>query len=1752
MPRINIAGVGTAEFPDSMSMEEIDKELRKKFPSAASNAPPGVDPDLPALHAVNEAAATASVAQHGAVAEVAGKTGLPPDVARAALPELQASLKREKFDAGKLKEQSPGLAAAILENPTSGPALMADKKPLSFFEWILSHNPARGISSVVEETKKGWARGSLDTEMQPLIDKQRQQKGHLAPDDQRKLEELEAAQAAAREGDIGIIPYVPAGVAENLPRYIRGLPNIASRGLAAATAFGLAGSAVGGVGALPAAGVGAATGAAFGVFEESFRSEGNLFYRELLRDGVDPETAEVGALIVGVANGTLEAAPIDKVLRIVPGVEAVLHGPTKEIVKRAFKDPSVKAALKRATKRLGEGMLWEGVTEALQTVTSQVVGAGAKGQPMLEAVVEGLPETLESGLKGAAVGGGMHVVSPGTIIETGSELTEARKARALQEYFQAAGSAAAQSEAFKALPKESKRFVKDLRTKYGGVDTVSIPAEKLAKVTEGVDLEEVAPDVAAQLAAATGPEDEVTVRTDDMFVHLAALPGFEELTHDIRAGDHMTAREAASGVLEERIKETQEQGAQGQRSEPPVPEGHVRLYHGGVEGGEGPRWLSPDRKYAEGYAAKSMGGKVRYVDLPAGSPLLEKTFDDSGTSAKAPYKAFEAPPEVASKLREVAVPDGFQQQAEESAGLKPLDPERLFTDEEYKAYEETFTKAQEEARAFADRASTREWRRQVSDDYDAFHKAASEEVAADPAMNMRQVLLHGEDLNGNKAAPTMWWANRRFSLEWADQNLDPAMKRAAVELFGADGIDPDLVAPFYPEFDDARDMIAAVVEKGTPQGWARRTAKARLAGKYPAFQATSKEGARRWARENVTRALHVDAVGNAIWAGAVALGKQVGGAGGTKARVVIKEAARRAVGDTKVWALNLRLAERNEGQAAFRAAEAWRAKDAAKAYEETRKQLYWHYMWRETLSKLEAVDKFKDQVKRLKSNDAREKIAEGGIHWTAGIDTVLYRLGLSRFPGSMPYEEVVAKCKEQGTDAPLSAEELAALPEYDDLTSAELEEVAGKLQAFATLGRNFGRSFIAEQKQAFKERVAELADHVRSNTRVPPDSSKGLAMVDATKKFLSEQGWKLRKVEFLCRILDGGDTAGLAHRAIFQPFVDAEVQEHLMQKDLIKDLRAEFQEFSLQERFHLDRKVSFLGVSMPRRDLLGVALNMRNEGNEQRLMATYRNKGWTREQVLAALDRELSDKDITMVNRLGALAGRYWEDVKKTHLLHKGYEPAEVTGKGVTLPSGRLIEGGYYPVVKDFNKVSYHSEEVWDPSFEPAAVGRSFTMERADRDFDPITVSIDALPRHLFNVIHYVTHFIPVTEVNRLTQAGPVRSTIEERVSVDAYNQIFPWLRSIARGSSSDFPATSFGDSVMRHLRFGATINLLFGKLSTGSKQILGLTTTLKEIGAKHTIYGTGKFLADVAAWGARGFQGPGPFEAISAVDPAFELFHINYDREIRDLYTRAFSATGALSSARQGAVALGMVWFNLVQGTVNAITWEGAYKQALDQGRTEQEAKEYAGAKVRMSQSSGGVKDLAAVQRGSETHKMFTIMYSWFSVLYNQIAEPVYVKGEGGVAKAQRVAAKAAHLFWLVALPVILEQALKGEVEEEGEDPDDRTMRRAVGMSLFAAKSVPYVNLGVEALIDQRDARPAPWISAYTNGLEAMGDLASEGPEELSEGKVRALVNFAGTVLHLPAQGAYNGLQWWELNKEGLLEEKWRDLFFRSPREFK
>ena len=88
---------------------------------------------------------------------------------------------------------------------------------------------------------------------------------------------------------------------------------------------------------------------------------------------------------------------------------------------------------------------------------------------------------------------------------------------------------------------------------------------------------------------------------------------------------------------------------------PRVEKGKVRFYHGGTpfEEQPSPRWVAPDVEYAAGYARKTEGATVQYVDIPEKHPVLEgkKAYDDEGTSSPSPYTAFEVPEEIAEDLK---------------------------------------------------------------------------------------------------------------------------------------------------------------------------------------------------------------------------------------------------------------------------------------------------------------------------------------------------------------------------------------------------------------------------------------------------------------------------------------------------------------------------------------------------------------------------------------------------------------------------------------------------------------------------------------------------------------------------------------------------------------------------------------------------------------------------------------------------------------------------------------------------------------------------------------------------------------------------------------------------------------------------------------------------------------------------------------------------------------------------------------------
>lgn len=68
-------------------------------------------------------------------------------------------------------------------------------------------------------------------------------------------------------------------------------------------------------------------------------------------------------------------------------------------------------------------------------------------------------------------------------------------------------------------------------------------------------------------------------------------------------------------------------------TEPPIAPGMVRMYHGGVNFERGhPLWFTSHYPKALGYAEKSNGGRVHYVDLPENHPLIAPDYEDQSVA----------------------------------------------------------------------------------------------------------------------------------------------------------------------------------------------------------------------------------------------------------------------------------------------------------------------------------------------------------------------------------------------------------------------------------------------------------------------------------------------------------------------------------------------------------------------------------------------------------------------------------------------------------------------------------------------------------------------------------------------------------------------------------------------------------------------------------------------------------------------------------------------------------------------------------------------------------------------------------------------------------------------------------------------------------------------------------------------------------------------------------------------------------------
>lgn len=1072
-------------------------------------------------------------------------------------------------------------------------------------------------------------------------------------------------------------------------------------------------------------------------------------------------------------------------------------------------------------------------------------------------------------------------------------------------------------------------------------------------------------------------------------------------------------------------------------------------------------------------------------------------------------------------------------QARQEAGIVPAfatAEEAGMTPEAFATYQSGWQGAARDAQAAVEQRSLEGLRRQLGEERDAVRDDVQELSTLDPVFNLREFLRTGERLDGQVVDEAI-----------AGAQLDPAslegltdargLRRLAPFLAKEGGFSAEDLAPYFG-FKDGHELVQALVTTPSRETWVKAETERRMAERYP-------EGQLAQLGKMSVKAVHdVEGLVVGMRRELDVVGKRLAAGPGRVSVEALRRGAKERVARMTDLELQPGKYRRAEATSAAEFGKAIAAKKWAEAYDAKWRQIWNHFMAAETAKAKEEVERIRAYLRGFEDVGTRRRIGKAGQRYVEALDALIDGIQLRKESGKAVRKRAslakyVAEMEAEGDTVSPALKDLSEPKSWRAMTLEELQGVEAAAANIEAMARLKGKLLLGKERRDLARTAADLSEHVRTNLGTAAKPTPGdLGALDKAKEWLRSADAEMKKVEFIARILDGGKTAGLAHSLLFQPLRDAQNARSQMNEAVHGALMKPFQELTLARRKRYAEKVGFLYspkagkmVTLTRRNVLTVALNLGNAGNADRLLAGY---GWKREEVLARLDQLLDDGDLAIVEHIWKTVDSLWPAMKELSERHVGSPPPRVEATPFQLPGGRKLSGGYYPIVKS-RRMSYlglqlaeRADALWESNFFAPVVEHGFTKSRG-RDMSPLELSLDVVPAHLDKVIHYLTHYEAIRGVDRLLQQGDVREAITEGIGREYFNSFRPWLENIAADGNTTEPLLRY-ERIFRNLRFGSSVVLLFGKIPTGVKQALGLFTSGKELRRRHMVSGLRKFLRE--GWAE-----------VREQSPEFKFIDKQLDRDARELFTALESSFTELGGLRRRVVEFGAMPIMLVQKSVNAITWYAAKEQALEEGHPNPNA--YADSVVSMTQTGGGAKDLAAVQRGGELRKFFTVMFSYRSVLYNLLSERTSEKG------AKALQTYAARFLWLVFLPVVAEHLLMNGVGDD-EDADDVAKRLSLEMALLPVSTVPFAGDVVSVGVQGRPPRGAPWLDTIYRSALAAGKVVKG--DDLGKSDAKAVVDLVGSTMQLPTGGLWNLGLFTDQLLSGELEEPVQDLLFRNP----
>lgn len=821
------------------------------------------------------------------------------------------------------------------------------------------------------------------------------------------------------------------------------------------------------------------------------------------------------------------------------------------------------------------------------------------------------------------------------------------------------------------------------------------------------------------------------------------------------------------------------------------------------------------------------------------------------------------------------------------------------------------------------------------------------------------------------------------------------------------------------------------------------------------------------------------------------------------------------------------------------------AGDKAGAADAKLKQVINYYLGMESTKAKNDTVKIVDRMNRYSKKKIRERIIRAENGYMDQIDNILNRFEFRKSVSLKRVDSINLWMKERiDQDGDGLVLDNAVLSEgyithWKNVPYSDLVGINDSVKNIEHVARYADKVRMQQEERDFKEFKQRWIDNIVANgqkfetkeSRSRIDDSRKATKMEHIQKWISQ----LTKVPFLASWLDGGERAGLSHDVLVQPFTDALDNKFRLFEVVAQPVLDAINKRSKEDVKRHNQKIWIPEIedNLMGHQILAVALNTGNQGNLKKMLL---GEGWATPEdettisidnpQLQAVLRYMTKSDWDLVQKIWDQMEKLYPMLAEVHRKTTGLTPPKIQAIPVKTEYGEY-KGGYYPMKyssqrshkaeKNAEKSAAEAESMFsNTSSIQASVNAGATNERTGF-YDRVKLSLDVVPEHFQEVIHFITHHEAVRQTNRLINSPDVANAITGSVGEEEFKRLKPWLNDIAKDGRNQ-PVKTFIDEMIGRLRFGTTLGVMGFKASTGIMQTFGLLTTAAEVGpgqtikAIYTTLGRSHYLNAVRKIFGSTDDIQSVWQFASERSKVMNHRMKTMDREIKNALTRLQGKAGVISAVQEAS----MKHIALIQTyMVDLPTWLAAYNKELGDSGDEVKAIKYADWAVESLQGSGATKDMATLYRNQ--NKVFSTL-TMFMTYFSSLNQLIRDTARGARSRQYSATTVAAKFMFLMALPVFLEMLMRGEFGADDE-PEEKMAKMLTNLALYPINTVPFVRDVASGVLGDYGYQASPVFSMIEKGITGSATLAKQvyNDEEISKSAAKNSSKVVGAAFAIP-----------------------------------